>query len=162
MPNSSRREFLGNLAAASAFTIVPRRVLGGTGYTAPSDMILLAQVGCGDKGKILCDFRASKPRPIPQRRQKAFEGSIVAKDFDTTSAEDEWVNALKNGTKTSKGSFEEVAALAEAVTLAVIALRVPDKRLLWDRARLKFTNSSEATNLVRRQDTRKGWEQIIG
>ena len=35
------------MAAASAFTIVPRRVLGGPGYIAPSDMILLAQVGCG-------------------------------------------------------------------------------------------------------------------
>ena len=39
----------------------------------------------GDKGKILCDFRANKPRLIPQARQKAFDGSVVAKDFDTTS-----------------------------------------------------------------------------
>ena len=42
-----RREFLGRIAAASAVTIVPRRVLGGRGYIAPSDMVLLAQVGCG-------------------------------------------------------------------------------------------------------------------
>jgi len=110
----------------------------------------------GDKGKILCDFRANKPRLIPQARQRAFEGSIVAKDFDTTSAEDEWVNTLKNGTKNSRGSFEEVAPLAEAVTLAVIALRVPYKRLLWDSAKLEFTNSEEATKLVRRQQTRQG------
>jgi Oxidoreductase family, NAD-binding Rossmann fold/Oxidoreductase family, C-terminal alpha/beta domain len=116
----------------------------------------------GDKGKILCDFRANKPRLIPQARQKAFEGSIVAKDFDTTPAEDEWVNTLKNGAKNSKGSFEEVAPLAEAVTLAVIALRVPYKRLLWDSAKLEFTNSADATKLVRRQQTREGWEQIIG
>ena len=44
MVDINRREFL---AAASAFTIVPRRVLGGRGYIPPSDMILLAQVGCG-------------------------------------------------------------------------------------------------------------------
>ena len=112
----------------------------------------------GDKGKILCDFRANRPRLIPQARHKAFEGSIVAKDFDTTNAEDEWVNMLTNKTKTSKGSFENVAALAEAVTLAVIALRVPYKRLLWDSAKLEFTNSPEATKLVRRQQTRPGWE----
>jgi hypothetical protein len=116
----------------------------------------------GDKGKILCDFRANKPRLIPQARQKAFEGSIVAKDFDTTNAEDEWVNTLKRGAKDSKGSFEQVAPLAEAVTLAVIALRVPYKRLLWDSAKLEFTNSAEATKLVRRQQIRQGWEQIIG
>ena len=116
----------------------------------------------GDKGKILCDFRANKPRLIPQSKQKAFEGSVVAKDYDTTSAEDEWVNTLKNKTKTSKGSFEQVAPLAEAVTLALVALRVPYKRLLWDSAKLEFTNSDDATKLVRRQQTREGWEKIIG
>ena len=47
----TRRKFLGGLAAASAVTIVPRRVLGGAGYTPPSDMILLAQVGCGTQAQ---------------------------------------------------------------------------------------------------------------
>jgi hypothetical protein len=47
----NRREFLENVAAASAFSIVPRRVLGGKGYRAPSDMIVLAQVGCGTQAQ---------------------------------------------------------------------------------------------------------------
>src|SRR5499427_1867489 len=47
----NRREFLGTIGAASAFTIVPRRVLGGRGYVPPSDMILLAQVGCGTQAQ---------------------------------------------------------------------------------------------------------------
>src|SRR5215467_9590014 len=47
----NRREFLGTIGAASAFTIVPRRVLGGPGYIPPSDMILLAQVGCGTQAQ---------------------------------------------------------------------------------------------------------------
>ena len=111
----------------------------------------------GDKGKILCDFRANKPRLIPKSRQKAFEGSIVARDVDTTTADDEWVGAIRNGTK-SRGSFEQVAPLAEAVTLATIALRVPYKRLLWDAAAMAFTNSPEANKLVRRQQYRDGWE----
>ncbi len=115
----------------------------------------------GDKGKILCDFRATKPRLIPQSRQKAFEGSIKAPEFDATSPEDEWVNAIKKGTK-SKGSFEQVAALAEAVTLANISLRVPYKRLLWNTEKMEFTNSPEATKLVRREQYRPGWEKIIG
>ena len=112
----------------------------------------------GDKGKILCDFRATNPRLIPQARHQAFEGSIAPPEYDTTSPEDEWVNALKQKTKSSKGSFENVAALAEAVTLATIALRVPYKRLLWDSSKLEFTNSPEATTLVRRAQTRAGWE----
>jgi hypothetical protein len=131
-------------------------------YEDKEDLADEGMLFIGDKGKILCDFRANKPRLIPQSRQKAFEGSIVVTDFDTTSAEDEWVNTLKQGRKNSKGSFEAVAPLAEAVTLAVIALRVPYKRLLWDSAKLEFTNSADATKLVRRQQTREGWEKIIG
>ena len=46
----SRREFLGTLAAATTFTIVPRSVLGGKGYTAPSDMVNLAGIGVGAQG----------------------------------------------------------------------------------------------------------------
>ena len=30
---------------------MPRRVLGGPGYIAPSDMVLLAQVGCGTQAQ---------------------------------------------------------------------------------------------------------------
>src|ERR671912_2844865 len=47
MTKIDRRAFLGTVAAASAFTIVPRHVLGGPRYQAPSDMILFAQVGRG-------------------------------------------------------------------------------------------------------------------
>ncbi|MDO9581114.1 MAG: Gfo/Idh/MocA family oxidoreductase [Bacteroidales bacterium] len=47
----NRREFLGSAAAASlAFTIVPRQVLGGSGYIAPSDKITLGYIGCGTQG----------------------------------------------------------------------------------------------------------------
>ncbi|MBF8297312.1 MAG: oxidoreductase domain protein, partial [Bacteroidetes bacterium] len=47
----SRRKFIGLAAAGSAFTIVPRHVLGGTGYTAPSDKLNVACVGVGGKGR---------------------------------------------------------------------------------------------------------------
>jgi hypothetical protein len=47
----NRREFLGSAAAASlAFTVVPRQVLGGPGYVAPSDKITLGYIGCGTQG----------------------------------------------------------------------------------------------------------------
>jgi hypothetical protein len=115
----------------------------------------------GEKGKILCDFRANTPRLLPKSRQQAFEASVVAKDFDQTAPDDEWVNAIRNGSK-SKGSFEEVAALAEAVTLGNIALRVPYKRLLWNARDMVFSNSAEATALVKREQYRAGWDTLIG
>ncbi len=44
----NRRKFLTNMAVASAsFTILPRFVLGGKGYVAPSDKINLAFIGTG-------------------------------------------------------------------------------------------------------------------
>jgi hypothetical protein len=47
----NRRQFLGSAAAASvAFTILPRHVLGGRGFIAPSDKLTLAYIGCGTQG----------------------------------------------------------------------------------------------------------------
>ena len=44
--NLSRRNFLGiSTTAAAAITIVPRHVLGGSGYTAPSDLLNVALIG---------------------------------------------------------------------------------------------------------------------
>jgi hypothetical protein len=114
----------------------------------------------GDRGKILCDFRANKPRLIPKERQRAWENTIAPKDFDQTTPDDEWVNAIKNRSK-SKGSFEDVAPLSEAVTLACIALRVPYKRLNWNAQSMTFTNSPEATALVRREQYRPGWDTLF-
>lgn len=49
--NPSRREFLRSSAvAAASFMIVPRHVLGGKGFIAPSDRLILASVGAGGKG----------------------------------------------------------------------------------------------------------------
>src|SRR5512135_2418980 len=50
-PGLSRRQFmLAGGAAATAFTIVPRHVLGGQGVVAPSEKITLAYIGCGTQG----------------------------------------------------------------------------------------------------------------
>ena len=43
----SRRNFA---AGAAAFTLVPRHVLGGPGYVAPSDKVTLASIGMGRQG----------------------------------------------------------------------------------------------------------------
>ena len=49
--NESRRRFIRNTGiAAAGFYIVPRHVLGGKGYVAPSDRLVIAGVGAGGKG----------------------------------------------------------------------------------------------------------------
>lgn len=47
----TRRDFLGTAGVAAAgITIIPRHVLGGSGYTAPSDLINVAGIGVGSQG----------------------------------------------------------------------------------------------------------------
>ncbi|MEX0291227.1 MAG: Gfo/Idh/MocA family protein, partial [Flavobacteriaceae bacterium] len=48
--NNSRRSFIKKGAIASSIFIVPRHVLGGPGYLAPSDRLRLAAIGAGGKG----------------------------------------------------------------------------------------------------------------
>ncbi len=49
-PGVSRRQLVKSAAASAAFTIVPRYVLGGTGYTPPSDLVNIAIIGTGGQG----------------------------------------------------------------------------------------------------------------
>lgn len=49
---NSRRKFIQTTAiTAAGFMIVPRHVLGGKGYVAPSDKLIIAAVGAGGKGR---------------------------------------------------------------------------------------------------------------
>ncbi|MDT7830331.1 Gfo/Idh/MocA family oxidoreductase [Pricia sp. S334] len=48
--NTTRRSFIKKGAMASSIFIVPRHVLGGVGYMAPSDRLNLAAIGAGGKG----------------------------------------------------------------------------------------------------------------
>src|SRR5579863_6333015 len=52
-PDNSRRKFLKKaLVAGAGWYIVPRHVLGGPGYTAPSDKLVIGSVGIGGKGEV--------------------------------------------------------------------------------------------------------------
>lgn len=46
-----RRDFLKGFAGLAALTVVPRHVLGGTGYTAPSDQLTKGIIGVGGMGR---------------------------------------------------------------------------------------------------------------
>jgi predicted dehydrogenase len=51
-PGFSRRKFIRNTAVTAAgFIILPRHVLGGKGFVAPSDRLTIAGIGAGGKGE---------------------------------------------------------------------------------------------------------------
>ena len=92
----SRREFLGTMAATAAFTIVPRSVLGGQGYTPPSDMVNLAGIGIGAQGGAVIQNIASPDVPIVRptgsrytRFSQPYAGieppSVERRAFDTSN-----------------------------------------------------------------------------
>jgi len=68
LKNNSRRNFLKTLGlglGAAAFTIVPRHVLGGNGFIAPSDKLYIAGIGAGGKGESdIANFAKSEKAEI--------------------------------------------------------------------------------------------------
>jgi myo-inositol 2-dehydrogenase/D-chiro-inositol 1-dehydrogenase len=61
----SRRRFLGaSAAAAASLAIVPRRVLGGQGYIAPSDTLTKAVIGVGGMGRGHLSYPGSVLRAV--------------------------------------------------------------------------------------------------
>ena len=69
--NYSRRDFLRNTGiAATGFMIVPRHVLGGKGFIAPSDRLTIASIGVGGKGESdIANFYKSGKAPILHVKQ---------------------------------------------------------------------------------------------
>ena len=47
---AGRRRFIVKASAAAAATFVPRHVLGGPGFVAPSDRVNVALIGAGGQG----------------------------------------------------------------------------------------------------------------
>ena len=95
----SRRGFIGTVAATTGWLIVPRRVLGGPGYQAPSDTVNIATIGylhgmgssntraCrGENIVALCDVDDSraaiaKMRSAPEPIWDLFPKAVHYKDF---------------------------------------------------------------------------------
>jgi predicted dehydrogenase len=103
--NLSRRSFLGTTAsAAAAFTIIPRYVLGGKGYIAPSDTINVAGIGVGSQGGGDIQQLCTPDVPIV-RPQRNFDGSPMTKEQiaarEARMAEMMKRNANRTGTNTN-------------------------------------------------------------
>ncbi|MFC2076005.1 Gfo/Idh/MocA family protein [candidate division KSB1 bacterium] len=100
----NRRTFLGSAsAAAAAFTIVPRHVLGGPGFVAPSDRINLGYVGVGTQG--IREMIRLLPNP---------EVRIVAV-CDPNRDSDNYVDWSKHGIRNSVRKFLDEPKWSEGV-----------------------------------------------
>jgi predicted dehydrogenase len=117
----------------------------------------------GDHGKILT--RRSRSGPgfalIPESRAREY-GDPPRTLPRSVGHYREWIDACKGGA--AGGShFGWAGPLTEAVLLGNVALRpelreeMTTKKLLWDSANLRFTNSDSANKFLRRE-YRQGWD----
>lgn len=112
----------------------------------------------GDKGKIL---NQEGYRLLPKSRAKAY-GDPPKKLARSIGHYKEWIAACKGGAP-GGSNFDWAGPLTEAVLLGNVALRLQmreeltKKKLLWDSANLKFTNSDTANQFLQ-TEYRKGWK----
>jgi len=114
----------------------------------------------GDKGKILSEFSLEKPRIIPKRRMREYEGSranVPARRDRSKPALGlvQWIETCKGG-KPGPGNFLEAGALSETINLGAVALRVGG-RIVYDAANMQIANAPDANKYLTRE-YRPGWE----
>ena len=105
----------------------------------------------GTKGVMLL-AHIGMPVLLPEDQFRGYEMPRL----ETVNHYHQFVEAVMGNGKTST-SFDYAGPLTEAVLLGPLATRFPKTTLEWNGAKLKFTNSKEATAFVRTH-YRDGWK----
>jgi len=126
----------------------PGRPLGSNGALLIGEKGVIFHGSHGAGGLRLAPKALHESYQRPAQRMARVPG-------DQGGHEKDWIRACKDG-KAASSSFEYGGALTQMVLLGVLAMRVPDQKLLWDSAGNRFTNSDKANELLH-IDYRKGW-----
>lgn len=111
----------------------------------------------GEHGVIMGnDFLSKSFRLLPERQMINEQGSIPIKRpvEAVKNLTDEYVDAIREG-KQSRGSYINVANLAEACALANISLRT-DEHITWDAVNQNITSGNVPQEYITRE-YREGW-----
>jgi predicted dehydrogenase len=112
----------------------------------------------GDRGTLMCGCYGRNPQLIPESRMKETKKPSQVIDRipgGQDGHERDWVRACKGG-KPAASNFDHSGPLSEMVLMGNLAVRHPNRLLLWDGEKMAVTNDAEANAYVRRQ-YRKGW-----
>ncbi len=123
------------------------------GRNLPADGIIYE----GTKGKMLANGTSGVPQIVPQSKQKAY--TPPPKTLPRRSGiYGEWIEAIRGGEAPSESWSTWAAPLTELVLLGNVALRIGGgKRLNYDAANMRFTNSDDANALLK-PDYQNGWK----
>ncbi len=112
----------------------------------------------GDKGSIMAGCYGRGPRLIPETRMQEAQRptpSIPRIPGGEGGHEKDWIRACKGGVPASS-NFDYSGPLSEMVLMGNLAVRFPDRRLIWDGEKMQVTNDAAANEFVRRT-YREGW-----
>ena len=109
----------------------------------------------GEHGSILANYGYEDPVLIDVKNGDRVAPSVNTPKVELTDQTTEMITAFQGG-KPSRGSFENVQTVAEAICLGNLSIRMDD-RLEWDNEHLKVTNLPEANPYLSRI-YRPGWE----
>ncbi len=112
----------------------------------------------GDKGILMTGCYGESPRLIPETRMREYHQpapTIERIPGGSKGHEKDWLRACKGGTPACS-NFDYSGPLAEMVLMGNLAVRFPQKRLMWDGLNMQVTNDEEANAYVKRV-YREGW-----
>jgi predicted dehydrogenase len=112
----------------------------------------------GDKGTLMAGCYGKSPRLIPETTMKEFKFPTPTIDRipgGLDGHEKDWIRACKGG-KPASSNFDYSGPLSEMVLMGNLAVRFPDRRLLWNGENMEVTNDAQANHYVRRK-YREGW-----
>jgi hypothetical protein len=112
----------------------------------------------GEKGVLICSCYGKRPRVFPEAlmaEAKAIAPSIERIPGSIEGHEKDWVRACKGG-KPASSNFDYSGPLSETVLMGNLAVRFPNRKLLWDGEKMEVTNDADA-NAYTRPHYRDGW-----
>jgi predicted dehydrogenase len=112
----------------------------------------------GDQGTLMCGCYGRDPQLIPAAKMQAYaqpSPTLERIPGGLDGHEQDWVRACKGGAPASS-NFDYSGPLSEMVLMGNLAVRHPNRKLLWNGEKMEVTNDAEANAYVRRQ-YRQGW-----
>ena len=112
----------------------------------------------GEKGVLICGCYGLRPRVFPEEKMRDLPKkpqTLTPIPGGLDGHEKDWVRSCKGGAPASS-NFDYSGPLTEMVLMGNLAVRYPNRQLLWDGQSQKVTNDKDADAYVRRK-YRAGW-----
>ena len=113
----------------------------------------------GDKGTLMCGCYGQQPAADPRIEDEGVQAAAPRRSTASPAAR---TGTSRTGSARARAASRPArtsttpARLSEMVLMGNLAVRFPNRRLLWDGEKMEVTNDAEANAYVRRQ-YRQGW-----